>query len=191
MWALAQPHAIRAAHSDQNNSSFFTNQISITMTNSKTILIILIAFTAGYVVRMLVHPKTELDLGNTDPIPSADAQKLVDNFTQNPKYYVVSQDVFNAMTLANLDKPTGKGFVIYFGASTQSDVSDVSIIATIADTTVKSQYYLAKTGPVIDHCPLICDIDGLKTNPVPVSEEPTDITDDEIDDEISEEEGLE
>jgi hypothetical protein len=161
------------------------------MTNSKTIIIILFAFTAGYVIRMLVHPKTELATENTDPIKKEDAQKYVDNYQVNPKYFTVSQEVFVAMTLANLDKPTPDGFVVYYGASSKSDISDLAIIATIADTTVQSQYYLAKSTPILDQCPTMCDIDGLKSTPVPTIEEPVEIPVDEIDDDIAEEEGLE
>lgn len=163
------------------------------MKNSKTLIIVLIAFTFGYVVRMFVSSNANAQ--TLDPTSPEIAQQHVDNFQGEPKFFVLSHNAFEAIQASNKEMPDNDGFVVYYAASEVSDEANETIAAAVKDQNVVSQYFMVNDKPIYDICPVMCDgVRGLTVHPMPtqiIDEVPTDSLNAAIEDEIAEDEDRE
>ena len=152
------------------------------MKNLKLALIVLISFTLGYVVRMAVHPKPEENKEIVlEPIDKDQAQVLVNNYTGQPKYLTLSSEINNAIISAGEANPSVDGFVLYYAADKGGEIANQTLVAGTARGVVITEYYPtvpAERGPVVDVCPIHCDIlNGLEVDTSPDTPDSGDTSD--------------
>ncbi len=136
------------------------------MKNGKTILIVLVAFTLGYIIRMLVVPKDDAPLETYDPITQDEAQLFVSNYTGEGRYFKLNNELL--AILNQLSKTDGDGYALYFGSTLDtSKISNITVAAryvAVGDTfNVIPQFYAtnALPGDRGSLCPKNCDLKGV------------------------------
>lgn len=174
------------------------------MTNSKTMIIILIAFTAGYLTRMFVAPSGAGD----DPVDDiilenielGIAQQAVSNFTGFNKYYVIDDELLEWMYQVKLTYPSAAGTAFYYATDQDSPTTtaDMMIAARVLydgenNPSVTGEYFsTALKQQTVPICPVMCDLQNGLT--LEILECPDGcipgMTESEIEDDIAEDEGL-
>lgn len=142
------------------------------MKNGKTVLIVLVAFTIGYVVRMFIVPANNDVKAFYKPIDQVIAQRLVSNYVGEEKFVILDTALAALLRDATTSSPKHNSIVVYYASSKAgSAISDQTVVATVNGDQVVGSYYTMARGATRSTCPKMCDYlkGGLTIHKQPIT----------------------